>query len=1046
MLVSIADLKKWTSPRYYQEGEAWFEAGKVEHYTEKDGAFEGRISIRDRSQICRFTLDSQGLPRNVCPCRVNRVEGMVCGHVIAIMLAWRAENADPLEERKARIDQIMRIEPERRQHTRRLGESGVDTQLHLSLRRNWSEELLKGEIHLIPSFELEGRVRRPDQLHPGQVLKLTESDQRILVLLEEINGNPLDPVFPVSIDDFAQILDFRSPDSIKILEWPSPLQLHSESVLPMLTVDLDRKSGELLVTLKLDLPHPPPAGSSPLLVLAPRSGWVISGPHAWPLEAVPPAELRGLCSGTVRIPRTRVMRFLKEDLPELEQRLLVDNRVPDDAFTTASVCPPFQLRLKGGLQFISGVLIARYGDVDVLAGGPDPDKACSLPDPDDPLGYGGRNLEAESEALYRLKKWGFAASSGDRLGTIEGQSNILNALSRVRFELEPLGWEVELSGNLESIAAKAGILLARIEFHQADTPDWFQMNLTLRETGGEQLTEAALRKALDKGEEFIQIGDSFVLLPRSQTEALVDAVREAKPAADGSLQVPKRACGYLNSLLENDTDIPVQRDDSWMREAASQNQELSLDPVDLAPLLEQTLRPYQLTGVQWLRLMEKGNYGGILADDMGLGKTLQTLAWLSLARLKSDFSGPALVVCPSSLVENWVEEADRFIPEFRSMAIIGAKRADLWKQVDEQNLVVISYALLRRDLKQAEAVDWSAVILDEAQHIKNPGTQNAKAAKQLRAGCRLVLSGTPMENQVRDLWSLMDFLMPGYLGSAADFKKRFSSLIESGGAGSTTALHLLRRKLKPFLLRRLKQDVAKDLPPRLERRVYCDLSDLQRQLYDEVNAQVKAEAEQGRSKLAVLQGLMRLRQICGHPSLITKAPAESGQSGKVEVFMELLDEIIDGGHRVLVFSQFTSMLAILKETLDAKGVEYAYLDGSTQNRQALVHDFNEREDLPVFLISLKAGGTGLNLTGADVVIHFDPWWNPAVEDQATDRAHRIGQEKTVYAMKLITRGTVEAKVVRMQDEKRGLIEAALEGDEVVMERLDWQDVRELLEL
>ncbi|MEX2606469.1 MAG: hypothetical protein WD708_03915, partial [Kiritimatiellia bacterium] len=487
MLVSIADLRKWTSPRYYQEGEAWFEAGKVEHYTEKDGEFEGRISIRDRSQICRFKLDAQGLPHNECPCRVNRVEGMICGHVIAIMLAWRAEHADPLEERRARIDQILQIEPERRQHTRRLGESGVETRLHLSLRRNWTEELLKGEIHLIPSFELEGRIRRPDQLHPGQVLKLSESDQRMLALLEEINGKPLDPVFPVTTADFAQILDFRAPDSLKVLESPGPLQLHSKPVLPLLTVDLDRKSGELLVTLKMDLPHPPPAGSSPLLVLAPRSGWVISGQYAWPLEAVPPAELRGLCSGTVRIPRSRVMRFLKEDLPELENRLLVDNRVPDDAFTTTSVCPPFHLRLKGGLQFISGVLHARYGEVEVLAGGPDPDKVCSIPDPEDPLAYGGRNPEAEANALARLQKWGFAASSGDRLGTIEGQTSILNVLSRVRFELEPLGWEVELNGNLESIAAKAGILLARIDFQQADTPDWFQMNLTLRETGGETL-------------------------------------------------------------------------------------------------------------------------------------------------------------------------------------------------------------------------------------------------------------------------------------------------------------------------------------------------------------------------------------------------------------------------------------------------------------------------------------------------------------------------------------------------------------------------------
>ncbi len=288
--------------------------------------------------------------------------------------------------------------------------------------------------------------------------------------------------------------------------------------------------------------------------------------------------------------------------------------------------------------------------------------------------------------------------------------------------------------------------------------------------------------------------------------------------------------------------------------------------------------------------------------------------------------------------------------------------------------------------------------------------------------------------------------MPGYLGSESDFKKRFGALIASGGPGAATAMHVLRKKLKPFMLRRLKQDVAKDLPPRLERRVYCDLLPEQQKLYEQVKADVQAEVTDGKSKLAVLQGLMKLRQICGHPSLVTGSEIASAQSGKLESFLELLDEIIDGGHRVLVFSQFTSMLAILRKVLEEREIDYLYLDGSTQNRQSLVHEFNDNEQIPVFLISLKAGGSGLNLTGADVVIHFDPWWNPAVEDQATDRAHRIGQEKTVYAMKLITRNTVEAQVARMQDQKREIIEAALAGDEAVMNSLSWDDVRGLLEL
>ncbi|MGA0369387.1 MAG: SNF2-related protein [Kiritimatiellia bacterium] len=1047
MQITLDALKKWTTPTYFEEGKTWFEAGKVEHFTEKDGAFEGRISIRDRAQITRFKVDAKGRPANECPCRINRQEGMICGHVIAVMLAWRAENADPLAEREERVNQRMEIAPERRRHFRRIGNSGIRADLSITLRRNWKEELMKNQIHIVPAFEIEGRIRRPDQLHPTQVLHLSADDQKLLILLEELAGQELPPVFPVTGPDLCQIFQFLAPGSVKIMEWPAPLNLQSDAILPMLVVDLDRKTGELLVNFQADLPRSAPPGSRPLLALAPKAGWIISGDHAWPLEAVPPPELQGLCSGAVRIPRAQVMSFLKERLPEMEGHMLIENRVPADAFSEKTLCPPFHLRLKGGLQFVSGVLHAVYGEVEVLALGPDPDRTCSLPDPDDPLSYGGRNPAAEEEALQQLRKFGFEASAGDRLGTVEGQTAILNLLASVRYELETRGWKVDLSGQLEEVAGKAGMLLARIDFQQTDTPDWFRMDLTLRDHLGESLTEGALRKAMERGEDYLKVGDRFVLLPRKQTEALIDAVREAEPGADGSLRIPKRSCGYLHALLNDDTGIPVTRDSSWMKEAEAQNQELQLEPVELPAALQKILRPYQDQGVRWLRLLERGGYGGILGDDMGLGKTLQTLAWLSLPRIHPEAeSRPALVVCPSSLVENWAEEARKFLPGFRVLPLMGGDREESWARVPDQDLVILSYGMLRRDLKQATPIFWSALILDEAQHIKNPETQNALAAKKLQAANRLVLTGTPMENQVRDLWSLMDFLMPGYLGSENDFKKRFGSLIGSGGPGAATALHVLRKKLKPFLLRRLKQDVAKDLPPRLERRVYCDLVPEQKRLYDEVREAVKAEAESGRSKLAVLQGLMKLRQICGHPSLIAGGPADLARSGKLASFMELLDEVIDGGHRVLVFSQFTSMLAILKQVLEERGIRFSYLDGSTRNRQALVHEFNETAGIPVFLISLKAGGAGLNLTGADVVIHMDPWWNPAVEDQATDRAHRIGQDKTVYSLKLITRDSVEARVARMQDQKREIIEAALEGDEAVMDSLSWEDVRGLLEL
>ncbi len=1047
--LSLDTIKSFTLPAYFEEGKRWFDTGRVEHWTQEGTRFEGRLSIGHRSQICRFSLDDKGHPQNDCPCKVSRDEGMICGHVIAILLAWRAENADPHAEREERVLKRANLPADRRRGTVRTGPTGIPAAFRISLRRNWPQEVLKGQVHIIPNFEFNGRAHRPDTIHISQVLQLSPEDEKLLLLLEDIHNGPLPPVFPVSIPDFVHLLSWRTPAPVHVLDWLLPIQLNPKEVLSILTVDLDRTSGELILTLTMDLPKAAPAGTSPITVLSPTAGWVLSGDNAWPLAAVPPPELQGLCSGPVRIPRERVQPFLHEDLPRLEENMLVDNRVDPSVFTRATIPPAFHLELKGGRQYATGVLHAVYGEVRVVAGGPDPGKVLSIPDPADPFAYGGRNPDAEQEALDLLKQSGFAAHSGDQLSAIEGQSNIFNLLARVRYEFEPRGWTVTLRGDLEALAGRAAMLLAQVGIEDSDTPDWFTFNLTLRGSDGSSVTEAAVRRALDRGEDFIEHNGEVLLLPRQQAEALVDAAREAKPGPDGKLRIPKQSCGFVASRLNGVQGIPVNSAEAWKAEAAKQNQEVHLEAVDLPDTLQATLRPYQEYGVRWLRFLETGGFGGILADDMGLGKTLQTLVWLALPRVKDpDARNPALIVCPASLVENWIEETNRFLPHLKAIAILGAKRKPLWAQAADADLVVIAYSLLRRDLAEANALEWSAVVLDEAQHIKNPNTQNALAAKKLKAAHRLVLTGTPMENQVRDLWSLMDFLMPGYLDTQAKFQKRFGAPIQAGGPGAASALNLLRRKIKPFLLRRLKTDVAKDLPPRLEKRVYCDLTAAQRTLYETLEARVKQEAEAaikaGKPQIAILQGLMRLRQICCHPALLPESGVD--ESGKMDMFLELLDEVIDGGHRVLVFSQFTTMLGLLRDELRRRDIAHSYLDGSTQNRQALVNEFNANADIPVFLISLMAGGTGLNLTGADVVIHYDPWWNPAVEDQATDRAHRIGQERTVYSMKLITRHTLEARVTLLQDKKRELIETALSGDQEVLERLSWDDVRDLLEM
>jgi SNF2 family DNA or RNA helicase len=404
------------------------------------------------------------------------------------------------------------------------------------------------------------------------------------------------------------------------------------------------------------------------------------------------------------------------------------------------------------------------------------------------------------------------------------------------------------------------------------------------------------------------------------------------------------------------------------------------------------------------------------------------------------------VVCPSSLVFNWVREAAKFTPERKVIAIEGAQRSKLFTRIHEVDLAITSYPLLRRDIDRYRGFQFSTVILDEAQHIKNPDTQNALAAGILRAKRKFILTGTPVENSVRDLWSLMNFVLPGYLGDRDDFRERYEIPITRHNSADDLAR--LSKRIKPFLLRRKKQEVSTDLPEKLEQVAYCELSQAQQEMYSALLKGARSQVEQavdqkseGKARMLMLTALLRLRQAACDLRLLK--PDADASSGKLELFNELLQEAIDGGHRVLVFSQFVSMLQLIKAGLEKDGVEHCYLDGQTKDRSGVVDRFQEG-DVPVFLISLKAGGVGLNLTAADTVIHFDPWWNPAVEAQATDRAHRIGQKNVVTSYKLITRGTVEEKILNLQRKKREIIDATIENEEPLMEGLSADEIRSLL--
>jgi SNF2 family DNA or RNA helicase len=473
----------------------------------------------------------------------------------------------------------------------------------------------------------------------------------------------------------------------------------------------------------------------------------------------------------------------------------------------------------------------------------------------------------------------------------------------------------------------------------------------------------------------------------------------------------------------------------------------TLPEVEVSPGLQTTLRDYQHQGLNWLQFLRCNYLGGVLADDMGLGKTVQTLAHLLYEKDQGRLDKACLIIAPTSLVMNWFEEARKFTPALKVLIFHGSERHK--DKFNEYDVIVSTYGLMQRDKKRFLEYTFYYLILDEAQSIKNARTKTTQIVQQLNAKHRLCLTGTPLENHLGELWSLFNFLMPGFLGNTRQFRQCFRTPIEKNS--DLEKQNLLARRIKPFMLRRTKNEVAKELPAKTEMTRTIELIGAQRDLYEAIRMSMEKKVREaiakhglGKSQIVILDALLKLRQVCCDPRLVSlpNASMAYGCSAKMDTLMDLLDNLIVEGRHVLVFSQFTSMLRLIEAELNQRSYGYLKLTGQSKNRQGLVHSFQEGT-APIFLISLKAGGTGLNLTRADTVIHYDPWWNPAVEDQATDRSHRIGQENPVFVYKLITSGTVEEAILSMQHKKRQILEGifSLGGSEPL--KLSEADIEQL---
>lgn len=653
--------------------------------------------------------------------------------------------------------------------------------------------------------------------------------------------------------------------------------------------------------------------------------------------------------------------------------------------------------------------------------------------------------------------------------------------------------------------------------------DWFELRGNVEFTGEDgqpqQVALPEILAAARAGRNMITLGDgSQGLLPTQWLEdhGLLTAMGEMQ---GDHLRFRSSQAAMLDALLD-DKDL-VEIDARFERVRERLRDFDGIHPLQPAEPFAGTLRPYQSHGLGWLSFLRRFTMGGILADDMGLGKTVQVLAMIQARKLgeaahldpieedqpegqakRVGVTSPSIIVVPRSVVFNWVDEAQKFAPELRVLPYAGPDRDQYHKNFDQFDLIVTSYGLMRRDIDQLQQTKFDYAVLDEAQAIKNPQSQSAKAARLLQANHRLALTGTPIENHLGDLWSIFEYLNPGMLGSSS----RFAELVRAatGGRGVTRradrlpiaapveldadsldsevaadqaaggddeksqsdALNQVASAIRPFILRRTKQQVLTDLPAKTEQTIICEMEPEQRRVYDQLKAyyrgnlltQLDASAPDGQptgggglgqSTFMVLEALLRLRQAACHPALIDKTNAvqidrDNAPSAKLDELDQRLDEIIDEGSKALVFSQFTSMLALIRKRLDQRGIKYAYLDGQTRNRKDVVQRFQTDPDLPVFLISLKAGGVGLNLTAAEYVFIMDPWWNPAVEAQAIDRTHRIGQKKPVFAYRLICEDTVEQRILELQSRKRDLADAVVGGEGNVLSNLTRDDLEQLL--
>lgn len=1015
--------------------------------TEGPKRYTSGLAMRSRTDV-----------ENLCTCPTSRGRGLICAHSIAVALSTlrKAQSASSTSQVSGYRSQV----------------SGFRSQVPGSAGAGRSPQLETSNLKLEAPAPPPGRfaIYLPDNLLDGSF----KGQAAVFLKFEPGGGEPSDGALaawlktqglrpgtmPLMLTrgDLTTFLTAASGHRAVFAGKPSAAKPAEDTALavadsPMRLPVLAQETGGNTVRYTLDSTSIRPMASPWCFCHATRT--------LFTLPAMSEEAQRLVTELLAPPPCTRPLAWLVQHRAELDDSLIL--RLEGKTLSLLHLTPlpcEFELQLDGSMQSVEARLEVRFDSMRWLAMDGTPAEVAGYRFPmqarDSATRFYARNVDRERSAVDRLFDLGFEPVSSTTL-RLQGQDKVARFYAS---ELPRLQKLFTLNESQRWRSATKGVMRIspKVKEPTADEVqrqghDWLSLDIAYEAPDGFRISRADVMQMIRSGRRGMagQDGKRYVI-----DEDAVQEFEESLRDLDSQLTatgVRVRADKAQFLFTTDDATFTERQAATWQTEAWVQQQ-----LPDLAPLL----RPYQMEGIRWLEAAARGAKAGLLADDMGLGKTLQAIALIRLLRLSADPSpttAPTLVVCPKTLIPNWERELERFAPGLKVLAIHGADRKDSFAEVPQHDVIITTYQLIVRDLSLHRKHRYAALILDEASYIRNPDTEAAKALRGIIADRRFALTGTPLENGVRDLWSIYHFLLPGYLGSRDSFQDRFEKPLASGtdNPASRKVSDRLRKLIRPYFLRRTKKEVLKDLPDKLEQVLWCDLSKAQGEIYrrllEEGHAEVRdarKRSGKGAAKMTMFTVLLRLRQVCcdlrmtGLQGDALKGLQPDDLSGKIGVWRERLDDIIAAGGKVIVFSQFVKFLHLLREDLDRDQLSYCYLDGQSNDRGEQVQSFQTDPQKKIFLISLKAGGYGLNLTAADHVMLMDPWWNPAVESQAIDRAHRLGQERVVTALRLVTRGTVEEKILKLQAHKRGLIEAALDDTSPMMTGLTEEDLESVL--